>query len=82
MPMRASKRIRQVVVRGNSIMSKGIWKQASKDSLIYNGRFVVSSKTTPKKSQPSSETNTDTEKDVLEENDGHQCHYGEDQVIQ
>ena len=52
--------------------------QASKDDPIYNGRVAVSSKTTPKKSQPSSETTTGTEKDILEDDHGHQCHYGED----
>ena len=59
-------------------MAKDTWKQASKDDPIYNGRVVVSSKTTSKKSQPSSETSIDTERVVVEEDDGHQCHYGDD----
>ena len=62
-------------------MAKGTWKQASKDDPIYNRTVVVSSKTTPKKSQPSTATAIDTKKIVVEEDDGHQCHYGDDQVI-
>ena len=59
-------------------MAKGTWKQASKDGPIYNGTVVVSSKTTQKKSQPASETSIDRKKVAVEEDDGHQCHYGED----
>ena len=59
-------------------MAKGIIRQASKDDPIYNGRVVVSSKTNPKKSEQSSEATPNTEIDVVEEDDGHQCHYGKE----
>ena len=59
-------------------MAKVTWKQASKDDPIHNERIVVSSKTTPKKSQPSSETVIGIKKVVVDEEDGHQCHYGDD----
>jgi len=57
-------------------MAKSTCKQGSKDDPIYNGTVVVSSKTTPKKSQPASETAIDRKKVAVEEEDGHQCHYG------
>jgi hypothetical protein len=59
-------------------MAKDTWKQASKDDPIHNEGIVGSSKTTSKKSQPSSETAIDRKKIVVEEDNSHQCHYGDD----
>ena len=59
-------------------MAKGNCKQDSKHGPIHNGRVITLSKTTSKKSQPLLEKNNEAKKFAIEEDDGHQCHYGDD----
>ena len=56
-------------------MAKGIWRQASKDDPIFDGKFVIS----PRNISQELKNSTKPERDVPDDDDSHQCHYGEDE---